>query len=54
MKDWKTTVAGVLTILGTLTTAGLGYLHQQPVNLPAVIAGLTTGVGLIHAADSAK
>jgi hypothetical protein len=52
MKDWKTTVAGVLTIIGTLTNAGLGLLHSQPLNLPVVIAGITTGVGLIHAADS--
>ncbi len=52
MKDWKTTLAGVLTIAGTLTTAGLALLHQQPLNIPVVIAGITTGVGLIHAADS--
>jgi hypothetical protein len=52
MKDWKTTLAGVLTIVGTLTTAGLAFLHQQPVNIPTVIAGLTAGAGLIKAADS--
>jgi uncharacterized membrane protein (DUF441 family) len=52
MKDWKTTLAGVLTILVTLATAGLAYLHGQPVNTTATIAGITTGVGLIHAADS--
>ena len=52
MKDWKTTTAGVLTIIGTLATAGLAALHGQPLNYPAVIAGVTTGVGLIHAADS--
>jgi hypothetical protein len=54
MKDWKTTLAGALTIAGTLITAALAYLHQQPINIPATIAGVTTGIGLIKAADSAK
>jgi hypothetical protein len=52
MKDWKTTLAGVLTIVGTLTTAGLAYVNKQPVNMGATIAGITAGVGLIHASDS--
>jgi hypothetical protein len=52
MKDWKTTLAGVLTIVGTLATAGLAYLHGQPINTGATLAGITAGVGLIKAADS--
>jgi uncharacterized membrane protein (DUF441 family) len=51
-KDWKTTVAGVLTILVTLGTAGLSYLHGQPINTAVALYGITTGVGLIHASDS--
>jgi hypothetical protein len=52
MKDWKTTLAGALTIAGTLTNAALALLEHRPVDLPIVIAGITTGVGLIKAADS--
>jgi hypothetical protein len=52
MKDWKTTLTGVLTIVGTLVTAGLASLHQQPINVPATLAGVTAGIGLIKAADS--
>jgi len=54
MKDWKTTLAGVLTIVATLATAGLAYMHGQPVNVVTTFAGITAGVGLIKAADSAK
>jgi uncharacterized membrane protein (DUF441 family) len=53
MKDWKTTLAGVLTIVATLAGAGLSYLHGQPINFTATTAGLSMGVGLIKAADSA-
>jgi uncharacterized membrane protein (DUF441 family) len=52
MKDWKTTAAGVLTIVVTLGTAGLALLHGQPVNMTTTVAGITAGVGLIQAADS--
>lgn len=52
MKDWKTSLAGVLTIIVTLATTGLAYLHGQPINTTATLAGVTTGIGLIKAADS--
>lgn len=52
MKDWKTTVAGILTIIGTLSAAGLSYLHGQPINATTTLAGVTAGIGLIHASDS--
>lgn len=52
MKDWKTTAAGIATIVGTLCTAGLALYHGQAINFPVVSAGIATGVGLIHAADS--
>jgi hypothetical protein len=52
MKDWKTTTAGILTILGTLSTAGLALYHGQPLNFPVLAASLSAGVGLIHASDS--
>ena len=52
MKDWKTTAIGVLTILGTLITAALSYLHGQPVDPKILIAGFGAGAGLIAANDS--
>lgn len=52
MKDWKTTFAGVATIVGALCAAGLNLYHGQPLNFPVLTASVTTGVGLIHAADS--
>ncbi len=53
MKDWKTTLAGVLTILGSLCTAGLALLHNQPTAaIGALTTGIPMGVGLIKAADS--
>lgn len=55
MKDWKTTAAGVLTILGALASAGLAFLHNQPTaGIAALTTGIPTGVGLIKAADSTK
>ena len=55
MKDWKTTVCGVLTIVGSLCTAGIALIHGDAKSaLAAVTVGVPTGVGLIKAADSAK
>jgi uncharacterized membrane protein (DUF441 family) len=54
LKDWKTTVAGMLTIIVTLAGAGLAYLHGQPINSAALIAGLTAGATGILASDSTK
>jgi hypothetical protein len=52
MKDWKTTTAGILTLVIALAGAGLQYLHGQPVNLPVLGAALTAAAGLWKAADS--
>jgi hypothetical protein len=53
MKDWKTTVAGVLTIVGSVCAAGLAFLHgQTTTGVAALSTGIPTGIGLIKAADS--
>ncbi len=53
MKDWKTTVAGVLTIVGSICTAGLAFMHgQTTAGIGALTTGIPMGVGLIKAADS--
>jgi hypothetical protein len=52
MKDWKTTAAGIATIVGGICAAVVEYHNHQPVNTGALIAAFTAGVGLIKAADS--
>lgn len=52
MKDWKTTAAGVATILVGVLNAGLELYHHQPVNMTVLGAAFASGVGLIHASDS--
>lgn len=47
----KTTVLGVLTILGALLTAAAQYLGSGHLDLTALVAPLTAGFGLIHAQD---
>jgi hypothetical protein len=51
---WRTTTAGILTIIGGLTNALLEYVNKQPVNLSVLGGAITAGVGLIAAADSAN
>jgi len=52
MSNWKTTAAGVLTIISALSNAGLQYFHNQPVAFPVLWGGIVAGMGLIHAADA--
>lgn len=55
MRDWKTTLAGILTIVGSCCTAGIAFLKGQPmVAATALTAGIPTGIGLIKASDSKK
>lgn len=54
MRDRNTTIAGVLTIVGALVDAGLSLSQHKPLNLPVTLAAISTGVGLIKAADSKK
>lgn len=55
MKDRNTTICGILTILAAACSAGVLYLHGNPTGaLAALGTGITTGLGLIKAADSGK
>lgn len=52
--SWRTTAAGGLTILVALGVAALALLDGDPkteVNVPVLLAALTTGWGLISARD---
>ena len=55
MKDWKTTAAGVLTILvGFITFIAVPYLHGQAPNIAGFTATLAPGITGILASDTAK
>lgn len=54
MKNWKTTLLGVLTIIGAACGAGVSLLNGNPVDYPSLVAAVTAGWGLIHASDAAK
>lgn len=52
MKSPKTTIAGVLTIVGAIVIAAQQYLSGQPINTSVLLTGIIGGVGLITAADA--
>lgn len=52
MKNYKTTILGLLTILGAIIHAALDYLNNNEFNLPALLTTITVGIGLIKAADA--
>ena len=52
--SWRTTVLGIVTIVAAIAGAAKAYLTGQPVDYGTVLAALTAGWGLIHAADSAE
>lgn len=57
MKSWKTTVAGILTIVSAVSGAALAFLDGNPntnVDWTTVAAAITTGWGLIVARDNNK
>jgi hypothetical protein len=53
MNSIKTTIAGVLTILIALASAGLGYVKTGAMpDFGSLIAAITAGIGLITARDN--
>lgn len=56
-RNWKTTVCGVLMIVGALCGAGVALLDGDPStapNLTLIIATITAGVGLSLSKDGDK
>ena len=47
----KTTVLGILAILGALVSAGTGVVNGTPVDWTAIISAVMAGIGLIFAKD---
>lgn len=53
MKNWKTTVSGVLTILGGIAAGGkLIVAGQMTEGIGVIITAVTAGIGLLHAKDN--
>lgn len=53
MKNWKTTVSGILTILGGIAAGGkLIIAGQVTEGAGVLLTAITAGVGLIAAKDS--
>jgi hypothetical protein len=53
MRNWKTTLLGILTIIASLSTAGREFLANGSIpDLGLVAASLLAGWGLIVAKDS--
>lgn len=51
MKSWKTTMAGVATLLTGLADILMGLANGTPINWAVDIVALTTGIGLILGKD---
>jgi len=47
----KTTLLGVLTIVGGLVNAALDYMQGRPVNTTILLMTISTGIALIMAKD---
>lgn len=53
MKSWKTTVLGVLAIVGALIAAAQAVLAGHPIDFAALGSAIMAGIGLIAAKDHA-
>lgn len=57
MKNWKTTILGVTTILGAVLNVVRCLIDGDPstnADWASTAAAITAGWGLIHAADASK
>ena len=53
MRNWKTTLLGILTIIASLSTAGREFLANGSIpDLGLVAASLLAGWGLVMAKDN--
>lgn len=50
----RTTILGILTILSGITFAGISYIKTGSFDVSALILSLTSGIGLVKAADAVK
>jgi hypothetical protein len=52
LKDMKTTILGILTIVAAVVNSAIALLNGQNVDFGVTIAAITAGVGLLKAADA--
>jgi len=52
MANYKTTILGVLTILGIICKAALAILNSEPLDYSVLATGISAGVGLLLAKDA--
>jgi hypothetical protein len=50
----KTTILGVLTIIGAIVSGATQFLKSGSVDLISIVPAISAGIGLIKAADSTK
>ena len=50
----KTTILGILTIISGITFAGTSFLKTGSFDIASLILSVTSGVGLVKAADAVK
>lgn len=48
----KTTILGILTLIATVSGAAVDFIKTGTCNFAVLSAGLTAGIGLIHAKDA--
>lgn len=53
-KSWKTSLAGIGSILTALGAAATSYSHGEPLNFAVLIPALISGIGLLAARDNDK
>jgi hypothetical protein len=52
MKNWRTQLFGVATVLGTVANLITDIANGKPVDVMTTITGLTTGIGLMFARNN--
>ena len=53
-KNWKTTIAGILTAIVAIGSAALAVLNGDSTDWTATIAAVTAAIGLLFAEDGKK
>lgn len=51
MRSWKTTLAGLFTVLAGVGNCYLQWYNGQPVSIEAALPIILTGIGLMCAKD---
>lgn len=50
----KTTILGILTIVGAVVSGATQFIKSGSIDLVSIVPAISAGLGLIKAADSSK